>query len=141
MKILRAFVTRDRAIKARAVEFISKLPDGELFEIVVRPYDPKRTLEQNGLAWAVVTDIAEQVRPGGQAFSKDVWWFHAKREHFGPAIVELPDGSFLEQEPTSRDKGKRAFSKFVDFLLRWSGELGVVLSDETRELDCGRRYG
>lgn len=143
MKNLRAFTMRDDLIRVRIIEYIRALPLDQTYEIIVRFYDPKRSLEQNSLAWVINTAIAEQVMPNGEKFTKDTWWLHLKREHFGPQIITLPNGSFIEGETRSADRGKRAFREFVEFLHWYAADNGVLLPQESSELHFyeGRRYG
>lgn len=134
MKPLRSFVTRTPQIQSKAAEFILSLPPSQMFDVIVCEHDPKRNLEQNDLAWLIDTAIAEQVKPEGQGFHKDVWWLQLKREHFGPKIIELPDGSFIEQEPESHNRGRKKFSEFIEYLFWRSADLGVVLPQEAHEM-------
>jgi len=58
----RRFVIRSREIAERAAEFVLGLPMREqLFEVVVRLYRSRRTLEQNDYYWKLVRDIANFV--------------------------------------------------------------------------------
>lgn len=135
MKLFRSFVIRDSAIKKRALDFIAALPANELWDVEIRPHDPKRSIEQNNLAWLIVTAISEQwFSDQGRQFEKDSWWTQLKREWFGPKILELPDGSFIEREPDSHDKGKKTFAGFLEYLFWRSADVGVVLPDEAHEL-------
>lgn len=133
---LRAFVVRPDMpqVKGRVVDYLHAIPvEADAFEVVIRPHDPTRTIEQNSLAWLIVTAIAEQVWPDNRQFSKDVWWLQLKKDFFGPNIVELPDGSFLETEPESRGRGKKKFSDWLEFLFITAVSFGVVLPDEAVE--------
>lgn len=143
MKNIHSFVMRDDLVRQRIIQYIRTLSIDETYEIIIKFYDQKRSLEQNSLAWVINTAISEQVMPGGQAFSKDSWWLYHKREHFGPEIITLPDGSFIEGETRSNNRGKRAFSEFVEYLHRYAAENCVVLPEESIELHFGkgRMYG
>lgn len=143
VKNIRSFVMRDDLIRQRIIQYIRELTFDQICEVVIRFYDPKRSLEQNSLAWVINTAIAEQLKPEGQSFTKDTWWLYLKREHFGPQIITLPDGSFIEGETKSSDKGKRSFSEFVEFLHWYAAEHQVQLPSESVELHFqkGRAYG
>lgn len=136
MTPLRAFVIRPDMpqVKGRAVDYLHSIPaEADAFEVVIRPHDPTRTIEQNNLAWLIVTAISEQVWPDNRQFSKDVWWLQLKKDFFGPHIVELPDGSFLETEPESKGRGKKKFSDWLEFLFRTAAEFEVELPEEAIE--------
>jgi hypothetical protein len=68
---------------------------GHPLEVVVRPYDKRRTSEQNRLLWAALTDISDQVDWHGQKLSPQDWKemlsASLKRQRAIPGI----DGGFV----------------------------------------------
>ena len=78
------FRIRNKSIKQRCIELIQSLPDDGDYEIIIQPYDPKRSLEQNSLAHLIVTSVKEQVwlpdEDGGKrqycliSFWKNFFW-------------------------------------------------------------------
>lgn len=140
------FRVKNSFVKQRAINYIMSLPDDGDFEVVVQPYDPKRSIDQNRLAHLVVNCIQEQVYlPTGDGharkFSFDAWWLQLKKNFFEPEILELPDGSFIEQEPRSRDKKTKRFKHWIDYLFQFAAEEGVVIPEEELHDITGRDYG
>ena len=121
------FILRTDLQRFAAVECINALPTDKMHEVIVREHKSKRTLEQNAEAWVVVTAISEQVEVEGRRYSKDVWWYHLKREYFGPEFEQMPDGRVVEVEPRSRIKNTKEFYDWKEWLYSKAAELGVVL--------------
>ncbi len=65
--------------------------DGHVLAVRLYEYKDQRTLEQQGLMWIRLGEIAAQAWVGGRQYPDDVWHEHAKREF-------LPD----EEGPTKR---------------------------------------
>lgn len=136
MTLRRLFILRNNDIKARAVQFLADLPDdGTVYEVLIKVHDPKRSNDQNELAHVIVTAIQEQVwLPDEQGkkrqFCLEAWWLQLKKNYFHPEILELPDGTFTELEPRSRDKGTKTFKKWVDYLFQFAAEADVRILEE-----------
>ncbi len=84
----------------------------------------KRSLDQNRLYWALLSDIAESAWIDGRQFSKDAWAEHF-RAMFLPKI-ESPSGSY----PVSTTSlTVREFSDYIGRIEAYAvSELGVELS-------------
>ena len=59
----RRLILRNATIRDRAAEMVAGLPVGDEkpLEVLVRPYEEPRNLEQNARLWAMLGDLAEQV--------------------------------------------------------------------------------
>lgn len=127
----RRFILRDPAIRARAAEYVAGLPvDGEPLEVVVRPHEEARNLEQNAKLWAMLTDISRQVQwpVNGrmQPMSKEDWkdLLSAGLEQ-GQRIAQGVEGGFVVLGTrTSRMKKKR-MAQLIELIQFFGDQHGV----------------
>lgn len=126
------FILRSPLQRSALSEYLLTVPAEPVHEVIIREWKSKRTLDQSAAAWVVVTAISEQVWIEGRQYSKDVWWLHLKREYFGPAHKQMPDGSLVEVEPRSSVRNTKEFSEWLEFLHSKAVELGVVLEAHDR---------
>lgn len=127
--------------KQTAIAMLNNLPLGHGIEIVARETPKARSLDQNNLLWAVLTEISEQVWADNRQFSAEVWHEHLKREHLpegneaniaelvkDPARYQkwstLPDGSRTLTGSTT-DLTKYGFSEYMEQLYSFASERGV----------------
>jgi hypothetical protein len=76
-----------------------------------------------------LSQIAEQAKVGGQAYSPEAWHEVAKRKFLG--VIELPDGSIVGKSSTSLTTSE--FSEFCTKVEAWAAtELGVTFYDLPR---------
>ena len=129
---MKQFIIRTDLQRSAAAECIAQLPLSPLHEVIIREHRTRRNLEQNELAWKIVTAISEQVEVEGRRYDKDIWWVHLKSQFFGREMVEMPDGRLIEREPRSstRDTGK--FSEWIEFLYSVAAEHEVVIHEDSK---------
>lgn len=88
---------------------------------------PKRTLDQNSLFWAVLTDVASQVEHAGTKYSTEEWkllFMHA----WGREVRFLPGLDHKSVVPvgqSSSDLSKQEMADLIEFILAWGAEHGV----------------
>jgi hypothetical protein len=93
--------------------------------------ETKRSLPQNDLMWALLTEVAQQMEHGGRKYSADEWkaiFLHA----FGREISFLPSldmKTFLPIELSSSDLSKDEMTNFIEFILKEGTERGVIFHD------------
>lgn len=122
------FVLRYPAQVEVATAFIRRLQfaTSRPWEVVVRAYKQKRSHEQNRRYWALLRDIAEQLRPDGQRFSEESYHEYFKSRLIGMEELVLPNG-----EPRLRAMSTTALSteEFSDYCLgieAWAAGRGVL---------------
>ena len=106
---------------------IDAAPDGYVVE--VKP--AKRSLEQNRLYWAILTDISEQVVPG-KAYEPSVWHEYLRALFLPERMIELPDGSVKMLNASTSELRLDEFSEYVEKVVKWACEHDVKLSEETK---------
>ena len=125
------------AAKDKARHWIDRSPAGTRVEFKAA----KRSLEQNSLMWALLTEVAEQARHMGQRYSADQWkvlFMHA----CGREVQFLPglDGkTFLPWGQASSDLSKEEMTDLIEFVLAWGAEHGIQfkqnLTDQPDDAD------
>ena len=126
-------VLHDDVIRARAIDWIKRAAKDTRVEF----RGPRRTLDQNALMWAMLTDISRQREHCGRRYSPDQWkilMLHAcgREVQFIPAL----DGStFIPWGQSSSDLSKQEMSDLIEFMRSWGAQNGVRFSDEARSSD------
>ncbi len=112
-----------------AAQMIDAAPDGYVVE--VRP--AKRSLDQNRYYWAILTDISEQVVVG-KDYEPSIWHEYLRALFLPERMIELPDGSMKMLEPSTAELRKDEFSEYLEKVIKFALEHGVVFSENTRRL-------
>lgn len=119
------------ADRQKAVHWIGKAPLGTRVEFKAS----KRTLPQNDLMWALLTEFAERYSHNNNKYEPSQWksiFLHA----FGREVAFLPslDGkTFLPIEMSSSDLSKEEMTDFIEFILKEAAERGVILTNHQPE--------
>jgi hypothetical protein len=127
-------VLESPADRQKAVTWIGKAPVGTRVEFKAS----KRTLPQNDLLWALLTEFAQRYSHNGTKYEPGQWkaiFLHA----FGREISFLPslDGkTFLPIEMSSSDLSKQEMTDFIEFIIKEAAERGIVLHNP-KDTDSG----
>lgn len=113
-----------------AFEALRNAPNGFVMEI--RHED--RTSQQNRFYWALLRDISEQLRPQKVIYDADVWHEHMKTKFLIPKLMKLPNGKYKEIDRTTTELTKQEFSDFVEQVLAYATQHGLILSDESQNI-------
>jgi len=114
--------------RQKAVNWIGKAPVGTRVEFKAS----KRTLPQNDLLWALLTEVSQQITHAGNKYDPSEWkllFLHA----FGREIQFLPglDGkTFLPVGQSSSDLSKEEMTDLIEFILSWGAQNGVVFREQ-----------
>lgn len=102
---------------------------GQPLEVTVRPYDKRRTSEQNRLLWAALTDISDQVEWHGQRLSAQDWkeMFSAslKKQRAIPGI----DGGFVILGASTSKMTIKEMSELIELCYAFGAEHGVTFKE------------
>jgi hypothetical protein len=86
---------------------------------------PKRNLDQNAKYWALLHEIADQLRPQGQQYSADTWHEYFKQRYLGADEVRLPNGKVVSRSRSTSDLDKDEMSVYITKIEAWATEKGV----------------
>jgi hypothetical protein len=122
---LRSPRDRDNAIKA-----VCAAPAGARVEVKAE----KRSLDQNKMMWALLSDVAMQKDHCGRRYTPDQWkciFMHA----CGQEVTFIPslDGTtFIPWGQRSSDLSKDEMTNLIECILAWGAQNGVQFhNDET----------
>ena len=121
-------LTHDEA-RRRAIATVSAAPKG----YVVTVAEPNRTLDQNALMWAKLTDISH-AKPRGLKKTPDQWKhviMHACKFEC-QFEIGLDDKPFPVGLSTSK-LNKKEFSLLIDYIDWFASEENIQWSDNTKE--------
>ncbi len=117
--------------RRRAAKWCEKAPDGCRVEFKAA----KRSLDQNSLMWAMLTDVAAQAKHNGKKFTPDQWkllFMHACGREM-QFIPSLDGATFIPWGQSTSDLSKAEMSELIDFMLAWGAENGVTFRDTPSE--------
>ena len=88
-----------------------------------------RSNPANQKYWALLHEIAERVRPGGNAYSADQWHTYMKSRYLGCDEVVMPNLKTLQLPRSSSSLDVAEFGEYLDKVEAWAGERDVWLAD------------
>lgn len=120
-------ILSDDSIRAKASHWVAVAPAGTRVEFK----KPRRSLPQNDLMWAMLTDVATQKDHCGRRYTPDQWkilFMHAcgREVQFLPS---LDNSTFIPWGSSSSDLSKEEMSELIEFMQAWGAENGVVFHD------------
>lgn len=124
-------ILNSRSERDRASKWAQTAPPGTRVEFK----EAKRSLPQNDLMWAALTDIARAVKWHGINLSPDDWKLlfldALKRE---VRMVPNIDGNgFVSLGRSSSDLSKGEMSDLIELIFAFAAERGIVLTNPEKE--------
>ena len=121
--------------RSNVLEAIKTAPEGYMVEVK----EPNRTLEQNALLWALLRDVARQVKWYDRRLTTHDWkaMFTAslKKSDVVPGI----DGGFVVLGQSTSKMSKKEFSELCELIYSFGAEHGVIWSDEQSRTTVSRQ--
>lgn len=125
------FVLAHVEARRRAIQAVQDAPD----KYCVTVSDPKRSLAENSLLHALITEISKKIEWAGKPRDVETWkrllvaaWCRAT----GEAIEILPalDGHGVDIVPARTSKlSKKECADLIEFIYAWGSENGVRFAD------------
>lgn len=115
------------AMRERVVSWARKAPAGTRVEFKA----PKRSVEQNAMLWACLTEVAKQTAHCGRKYTPAQWkvlFMHA----LGQEVEFLPalDGkTFVPFNGRSSEMTVTEMGELLEFILAWGAQNGVTFKD------------
>ena len=117
---------RNNADRQRAMALLTKVPNGTRVEFKAT----KRSLPQNDLLWARLTDVSRQLEWHGQRLTpadwKDIFTVALRESRVVPGI---DPGTFVSLGLHTSDMSKDEMANLLDLIEAFAAEHGVELSD------------
>lgn len=120
----RQFILRNDFIRTNLIAFLTKLDIATTWEVIVRPFIEKRTLDQNARLWKLHALAAEYT-----GNSADDMHEEALCRYFGYREQQMPTG-WTKRIPLKRSsqRDKKEFGKFMESTEAWYiQDFGVYL--------------
>lgn len=128
-----AFIINGSADRSRIAHLAATVPDGTRVEFK----KAKRTLPQNDLLWARLTDVSRQVEWHGRKLTptdwKDVFTAALRESRVVPGI---DPGTFVALGLHTSDMTKEEMGELLDLIDAFAAERGVELSDHREAADA-----
>lgn len=111
--------------RARARTYVNSAPVGTRVEFKAL----KRSLPQNDLMWAMLTDVAAQAEHNGRKYTPDQWKviFLAAIGREVQFIPALDGKTFIPWGQSSSDLSREEMGNLIDFMDAWCAQNGVKL--------------
>lgn len=125
-------VLTDPHVRRRAIEWIMGAPWNTRVEFK----GPKRSLPQNDRMWAMLTELATQLRWHGQRLTADDWklvMLDALRRETSQQLRIVPntDGTgFVNLSTSSSDLDKGEMTDLIELMFAFGAKHGVVFADD-----------
>lgn len=120
----------DERARGYALGIIKAMAIGEPMLVTVEQYREKRRLAANRRYWAILQDIAEQVKPSGQAYGADTWHRYFAAKYLGVNEIKLPNGKVLFEPVSTTTLTVEEFHEYTTKIEAFVAERGVLLTME-----------
>lgn len=118
---------RSTAERDRAIRFVAKAPPGTRVEFKAA----KRSLPQNDKMWAMLTDVAQQVKWHGVTLRPDDWkliFLDALKRELR-MVPNLDGTGFVNLGRSSSDLTKDEMGQLLELITAWGTQHGVAFHD------------
>ena len=116
-------------VRKRALQWVAAAPIGTRVEFKA----PKRTLDQNSLMWALLTDVSRQAVHFGVKYSPDDWKliFMAALSREMRTAINL-DGDGIVPLTRSSDLSVEEMGDLITLILAWGDQHGIAFHSDQR---------
>ena len=121
------FLLTDRATRERVIRWIEKAPPGAIVEI----RENKRSLDQNSLMWAALTDISRQLAWHGQKLSPEDWkiLLMAGLSQELRVVPNIEGTGFVPLGRSSSKLTKQEMTDLIELIFAFGAKHGVAFSE------------
>jgi hypothetical protein len=123
------FILGNPAARERCFKAVATAGDN----YVVTVSEPKRSLQQNALMWALLSDLAEQIDWHGLELTaenwKDMCTAAVKRQQVVPGL----DGGFVVLGTSTSKMTKVEMNELIEFIYAFGAQHGVKFSEFTHD--------
>ena len=122
------FILAHDTARQMAIQAIRNAPDGWIVEVKERT----RSIDQNSLLWALLTDVSRQVEWYGRKLAPEDWkhvFSSALRKQ--DVVPNIEGNGFVVLGQSTSKMGKREFSDLVELIYSFGAEHNVIWRNET----------
>ena len=96
-------------------------------EVCIRPYNSKRSIEQNRRLWKIYGELADKAWVNGRRYSAETWHEYCKGVLLGFDIKAMPDGTEVKTPISTTTLNTAEMTDYQNRLQSWAaGEFGII---------------
>lgn len=118
-------ILHDDALRRRAMSFLAALDLSKPWEVTIKPYRKRRTLNQNSLMWAWLNEVAGHVEDHTGQDADDIHEFF-KQKFLHPKVIEIGGETVLKY--TTTELSTAEMKDYMDRIYAFvTQEFGIML--------------
>lgn len=96
-------------------------------EVSIRPYNSKRSIEQNRRLWKIYGELADKAWVNGRRYSAETWHEYCKGMFLGYELKAMPDGTELKTPISTTTLNTAEMTDYQNRLQAWAaGNFGLI---------------
>lgn len=96
-------------------------------EVCIRPYNSKRSVEQNRRLWKIYGELADKAWVNGRRYSAETWHEYCKGMFLGYELKAMPDGTELKTPISTTTLNTAEMTDYQNRLQSWAaGNFGLI---------------
>ena len=96
-------------------------------EVCIRPYNSKRSIEQNRRLWKIYGELADKAWINGRRYSAETWHEYCKGMFLGFELKAMPDGSEVKTPISTTTLNTAEMTDYQNRLQAWAaGNFGLI---------------
>lgn len=96
-------------------------------EVCIRPYNSKRSIEQNRRLWKIYGELADKAWVNGRRYSAETWHEYCKGMFLGYELKAMPDGTELKTPISTTTLNTAEMTDYQNRLQAWAaGNFGLI---------------
>ena len=96
-------------------------------EVCIRPYNSKRSIEQNRRLWKIYGELADKAWVNGRRYSAETWHEYCKGVLLGFDIKAMPDGTEVKTPISTTTLNTAEMTEYQNRLQAWAaGNFGLI---------------
>lgn len=96
-------------------------------EVCIRPYNSKRSIEQNRRLWKIYGELADKAWVNGRRYSAETWHEYCKGMFLGYELKAMPDGTEVKTPISTTTLNTAEMTDYQNRLQAWAaGNFGLI---------------
>ena len=96
-------------------------------EVCIRPYNSKRSIEQNRRLWKIYSKLADEAWVNGRRYSAETWHEYCKGMFLGFELKAMPDGTEVKTPISTTTLNTAEMTDYQSRLQAWAaGNFGLI---------------
>lgn len=96
-------------------------------EVCIRPYNSKRSVEQNRRLWKIYSKLEDEAWVNGRRYSAETWHEYCKGMFLGYELKAMPDGTEVKTPISTTTLNTAEMTDYQNRLQAWAaGNFGLI---------------